>query len=295
MNRTLLWLFLALAFLWFLFGSWLQSRHCNCATAVVPPVVAPAGEAAPLKTLSILDSEKNFSSRVNDNLLFGLNSCDFKTPISDSLQAVFSAAANHLNANENRLLVLTGQYGSAENSTCRTNANIGAGRAETVKELLVGLGAPPNRIRIQSNRQEVQLIEGDIVGGVAYDFLEGNADAVEDRLRAGNLTLYFETNARNIDLSLDQQKYFEDIRYFLTLKPEAQFTVIGHTDNKGAYNFNKRLSRKRAEFVRDYMISQGINADNLSAEGEGPDQPIETNDTEEGRAKNRRVAVSFVQ
>ncbi|HXK20400.1 MAG TPA: OmpA family protein, partial [Polyangiaceae bacterium] len=65
--------------------------------------------------------------------------------------------------------------------------------------------------------------------------------------------------------------------------------VEGHTDNKGGDAFNKRLSQKRAESVSAWLAKHGIDKSRLSASGFGKERPIDSNDTDEGRANNRRV------
>jgi outer membrane protein OmpA-like peptidoglycan-associated protein len=69
--------------------------------------------------------------------------------------------------------------------------------------------------------------------------------------------------------------------------------VIGHTDNLGPDDLNQRLSLARAQSVVDFLVAQGIDPARLSAEGRGPDEPIASNDTDEGRALNRRVEFLF--
>lgn len=66
-------------------------------------------------------------------------------------------------------------------------------------------------------------------------------------------------------------------------------TVEGHTDSRGKYKYNKKLSQDRADSVMKYLIDRGVDAARLNAVGYGPDNPIDTNDTKEGRARNRRV------
>lgn len=65
--------------------------------------------------------------------------------------------------------------------------------------------------------------------------------------------------------------------------------LIGHTDSQGNRQANVALSLARAGTVRNYLVEKGIPADTLSAAGSGPDQPVASNDTFEGRAKNRRI------
>ena len=71
--------------------------------------------------------------------------------------------------------------------------------------------------------------------------------------------------------------------------------VQGHTDESGTTAYNRRLSQRRAEAVRQALVSRGIDPDRLSAKGYGRDVPLDDNETEEGRQKNRRVQFKIVQ
>lgn len=75
--------------------------------------------------------------------------------------------------------------------------------------------------------------------------------------------------------------------------PSYIIEVQGHTDNVGNYQSNVSLSEKRAQAVRDYLIKKGVKANHITAHGYGPDRPIATNNTKEGRAQNRRVEFSI--
>ncbi|HEY8461586.1 MAG TPA: OmpA family protein, partial [Blastocatellia bacterium] len=65
--------------------------------------------------------------------------------------------------------------------------------------------------------------------------------------------------------------------------------IGGHTDNRGNPAENLRLSQQRAEAVRRFLISKGVSADSLVAKGYGDSNPIASNDTEDGRFRNRRI------
>ena len=71
--------------------------------------------------------------------------------------------------------------------------------------------------------------------------------------------------------------------------PNSQYRLEGHTDNTGDPAANKALSLDRANAIRDLLVQGGIDASRLSTEGYGADKPIASNDTEEGRARNRRT------
>ena len=76
---------------------------------------------------------------------------------------------------------------------------------------------------------------------------------------------------------------------FLEINPTVKISIHGHTDNVGDNNDNLALSKNRAREVQNYLISKGINESRLSYDGFGETQPIASNETEEGRAKNRRT------
>jgi OmpA-OmpF porin, OOP family len=75
----------------------------------------------------------------------------------------------------------------------------------------------------------------------------------------------------------------------------TKLSVEGHTDNRGSSKYNKTLSQKRANSVMKYLVDNGISASRLVAKGYGFERPIATNDTEEGRAENRRVEFNILE
>jgi outer membrane protein OmpA-like peptidoglycan-associated protein/tetratricopeptide (TPR) repeat protein len=76
--------------------------------------------------------------------------------------------------------------------------------------------------------------------------------------------------------------------------PTLKIEISGHTDAKGAADYNQKLSQSRAKAVVDYLVKAGIAADRLTFAGYGKDQPIATNDTDEGRQLNRRTEFKII-
>ncbi|NYT66488.1 OmpA family protein [Alcaligenaceae bacterium] len=70
--------------------------------------------------------------------------------------------------------------------------------------------------------------------------------------------------------------------------------AVGHTDSIGTEQYNQGLSERRANAVKNYLVSKGIPADRIYAEGKGELNPVASNKTREGRAQNRRVEIEIV-
>lgn len=97
----------------------------------------------------------------------------------------------------------------------------------------------------------------------------------------------FKTGTAN--LSAESRSILDNVASVLKKNKHLKFEVAGHTDNTGNYQANVKLSKSRAQSVRQYLIDHGVAADRLSAQGYGPDKPVASNDTRDGRKMNRRV------
>jgi outer membrane protein OmpA-like peptidoglycan-associated protein len=99
------------------------------------------------------------------------------------------------------------------------------------------------------------------------------------------------TSAKS-DLLPTAQLKLNDVAKALTEQdPDSKMVVEGHTDSQGSAASNQDLSQRRAQSVRDYLVSRGIAADRITAAGFGPTRSIADNNTAEGRANNRRVEI----
>lgn len=97
------------------------------------------------------------------------------------------------------------------------------------------------------------------------------------------------------DLQVGAEKVIAEFVKLMGMYPDLKLEIQGHTDNTGSAAHNLDLSNRRADAVKKYMLLFGIDGTRLVAKGYGLTQPIESNDTEEGRAKNRRVELVKIQ
>ncbi|HEU4578739.1 MAG TPA: OmpA family protein [Polyangiaceae bacterium] len=101
----------------------------------------------------------------------------------------------------------------------------------------------------------------------------------------------FDTGGHN--LSADARKRLDVVAHALKDNPTRAVTISGYTDNRGRSETNRALSQKRADAVKAYLERQGVPASRLASEGRGDANPVASNDTEEGRADNRRVEITM--
>jgi OOP family OmpA-OmpF porin len=105
--------------------------------------------------------------------------------------------------------------------------------------------------------------------------------------------IQFDTNRANLKAS--SHETLDEIARALEAQTMLNIEIQGHTDSRGTRGYNLELSQKRAASVKAYLVNQGIDASRMSTKGFGPDRPIESNATQEGRARNRRVEVKPIQ
>jgi len=101
--------------------------------------------------------------------------------------------------------------------------------------------------------------------------------------------VYYST--AKFDVTSDYRKKLDEASKIMIAHPEAKFTVYGHADAQGDDASNQTLSENRAKKVSDYLVKKGVKAEQLIVKGFGETTPAATNDTAEGRAKNRRTEV----
>lgn len=169
--------------------------------------------------------------------------------------------------------VVCGLIGAAESGQRARNAALGCGA------IGAGIGA-------YMDAQEAELRQQLAGTGVQVQ----RAGDQLNLIMPGNVT--FNTNEFAI-----RDEFFpvlDSVAQVLYKFTDTRLVVNGHTDSTGSADYNYNLSTRRAESVANYLATRGVDQNRLISQGMGPDQPLASNATEEGKAQNRRVELQIV-
>lgn len=149
-------------------------------------------------------------------------------------------------------------------------------------------------IRIQSIGDEIEYNTLEIPAVKPGEFFEEAELVIEyDPGTVFSFTnLQFETGKS--DLKTNSYAHLKNLVEIMKRKKDLKIQISGHTDSDGEVNANQVLSQKRAESVKAYLISQGIDANRIIAKGFGESKPIADNNTPQGKAQNRRTEISIL-
>ena len=290
MNRILPWVVLLV--LWLILGSFfIKNQICG--------VQSDAAVVAPVKSTRLLIQDGSaFKTTATSHFDFNESKNTYLTPLATDVNNSINQTAAYLKANPNRSITITGLYTETETNNS-VFPSLGLARANEVKKAMVasGLSAKQLLTADQLLASNTAIKEGVLMDGVNFSFsetiegLEERLAAIKARFDANPVTIYFPTGEQIVALNQEQRQDFADLVFYLDNVNGSSLEVGGHTDKVGDLSVNTRLSRKRAEFVKDYLTVNGLQANQLSLQGYGPNKPIASNLSPKGRAKNRRVEV----
>jgi outer membrane protein OmpA-like peptidoglycan-associated protein len=131
-------------------------------------------------------------------------------------------------------------------------------------------------------------------GGVELSIVVGEAGDLATALKSScHVPVYgitFDFNKTTI--RPDSDAALQQITALLQADPPLKIEVQGHTDNVGGDDYNQKLSQGRADAVKAWLVAHAIPAERITTRGYGRQQPVAGNDTDEGRARNRRVEIA---
>lgn len=281
---------LLLSALWILGGSYFLSSRFFC------PATAAAG-AATSSNLSVIDGDFKAISTGN----FGFQKSAAAITITpDAQEKVFKKTGTYLGANANKMLALTGIYGSGEVNKTEFG-NLGIARAEAVKAALVENGANADQITTAGiEKPKPGFIDKKLYNAVDFEFSSGEAAAaIGSTLNFDeSKTIYFEQE--QVDFAADDAKLMEIIQYlesYMATNPDAIITVNGYTDNQGSSEEKMKIAKKRVErvrrIIRSYKKGKVFSSKQVVRNAVGPQDPQADNETAEGIAINNRVTITI--
>ncbi len=260
--------------------------------AVVPAVPDPT-------SYPLAFSSGDYECNANDNYNFNVSSAAILTPLSQDILDCINGLKAYLSENAGNVINITGYYTSDETNNTAF-PNLGLARANAVKNHLVENGFSSALMNTFGQlKDEMVPKENVLLGPIGYGISERAADADDqikalyERITASPLVLYFDTAESAINLTAEQRQKFADISRYLDKVEGATCNVVGHTDNTGDAANNIVLGQNRADFAKNYLIMNGIAEAKINATSKGQTEPVASNDTEEGKAKNRRTIVTL--
>ncbi len=284
------------ALLWFILSTiWYDSSSCNSCSVGKPETEM---EERKLPTLSLSDGDWN--KKYDEHFSFKLNS-EMPNANSKLAGAIDELSMRCKQTDISRSVYLKGFYSETEKYSGKYE-NLGIARAEEVKKMMVSKGVSAQTIFTTG-----EALSEDSPFYTDKTTLYGGIDVNIQQIKAGQVTelaedillepriLYFETGKNALVVSDELSNYLENAKTYLSKNPDVKLAITGFTDNQGNADSNLKLSKERASFVLGEFVKKGLNGKQLISDGKGLENPIATNDTEEGRKQNRRVEVQIIK
>ncbi|MFV0531272.1 MAG: OmpA family protein [Flavobacteriales bacterium] len=274
---------------------------CTCCTEdKAPPNIASVN----LVTNGLILKSKTLDYQCNENFNFKENDENFITPVSLGVDEGIAKLKENLTANPNQKITITG-YCTQLEKNISSFPNLGYARADSVKNYLISQGIPSEKIEINGEIKEITVQSGIYYGPLQFDFTETNNASIpsntsndyenlKEEINRNPLVVHFKTNQSEISLDNEEKEKMEKITRYMNHVSDAKLIVTGHTDNVGSPEDNVVLSKKRAEFIAQYILKNtGLSADRMVTSGKGSEEPIADNTTAESKAKNRRTEIKI--
>lgn len=275
-------------------------EHCCNECAMLSDMTAFELTNPPAHQLLI--AGQGLSIEHDEGIRFGRDGSrpDVPPTVDTALQQVTRYLADH----PDEALYITGWYDDSEKNHTLIK-NLGLARAEAVKRRLVADGVASQQIGTAGRSSISLTFLGDtLYNGLLFRIRDDLPEpsqpihpdtlvALENRLKATSPTLYFRMGSTSLQIDESLKRYLQDAQNYLMVYPDRAIVLVGHTDNVGSAKKNVVYGQERADFTKSILSSLGINPEQIKTRSGGESQPIASNDTQEGRSKNRRVEIEI--
>lgn len=288
MDKRISFLLLVLA-IWCFLGFWFH--YCS--------VGGGDGNASHESTLIAKDGDNLIAESETAHFNFRTSGDEYMTPLSSEVNSVIDKTVSFLNDNPAKAVQITGWYTDKETNSS-TLKNLGLARAGHVKRLFSNKGITDSQLSVDGQIENDMVVLGDTLlkGPITLSIIEKqnsdiNVAAMKQRFQGKPLVVQFDTSNDHPSLDQAQRKDIGDLIYYIKNVPNSSIDISGHSDNRGNRNTNIDRSKERAEFIKDYLVDNGLVAARANVIAVGPDKPLATNNTAAGRAQNRRVEITL--
>ena len=231
----------------------------------------------------------------DENILEGYNQFSFQhgisQPTTDSSNLAFlEEIVSYMIDHEDKKLKITGLFLESESDIqVGFIDNLGNARAHAIGNMLIDLGIPADRISYDRS-----IVSGsEIAEPIIFEILENTDTELADvQFTFTNMTFSesnFEFNKAEFNPGDAFLSYADSMKTYFELNPDKSITIIGHTDKIGKDSYNKDLGYRRAESAKLYLVNQVGMQTEIKVDSKGEKEPMASNETPEGQAKNRRV------
>lgn len=221
---------------------------------------------------------------------FAFDSTNVRPRLNKNNVAFIDTVADYLKQHPSKKLEISGLYRSSEDTMeVGFYENIGVARAAEVRKLLMRQGIAEDRISLDYELTQDSLLQEPLT----FNILAGTPEEFETvqfsftNMTFSDANFAFDSDAFNPGEPF--KLYADSVKTYLALNPEKTLTIIGHTDNVGTDKYNQDLGLRRAKSAREYFKETLGVVSEIKVASAGESRPAATNETEEGRQKNRRV------
>lgn len=287
----LFWSFFAMLFHFFISNSLLG--NCSFAhqkTAETSEIQTTNFSENTLDILKVTDEKGKVLFESKGSFKIRLKS---ETVLIDSmLNTIKDSIATYFKNNPSHNLVIVSNY-LIEEVNKTTGANFGQQRGDFIKNWLVSNEIASDRILIETQLADYYFDKNgyfdQAISFYVKDLVALKASVATDVVT--KKTLRFSFGNQSFRPTPELIEYVLELKSYLSQFPDKKIYVTGHTDSEGDVTYNYNIGLQRAQFVKDFLISQDIEAYKIISSSKGETEPIADNSTRDGKSLNRRIEI----
>lgn len=262
-----------------------DANECCADNSAVTEEVSKVTKTETGAAAAVTGAAATAASKVTGPLLFDWSSSD---PILDDDTWPERKRTLLAGLRDNQKMEITGLY-RADEANNSTFENLGIARANEVRKLFTELGDDRFRLLGKVTNDDLDRENPFIAANFANRTETKTIKETEDRT-----LIYFPFNSTNKLNDSEVENYLNDVATRVKASGE-RVILTGHTDKIGSDASNMILGQWRSDVVQNYLISRGVSASKITAQSKGESAPIADNNTDAGRAKNRRTELQIVK